>query len=947
MPIKTDTFSPRVQTPQAQPAPDLPGSSRAQAPANVPRADAFQAQGAAAPRTFSLDGITAPAPAATGDAVLDQSLKSLSTMGAQKQPNGDVSFKYWAPDAKSVSVKVQGPDGDQLLPMTRDAQGYWTGNIQGGWEQVKGSPYAYQVQTSDGQTVSRPDPYARQMEGEQRGVGRVYVDNRTGAEVNPFFMQGDLANALVSRYGGDWSKVPWPEKQKTIAASRAEMMRFEVEGEPQADAATLTFKDENGHQLTKAELLQRVGAFDSSMPDALQTKLRGGQFDDLWSRNVNEDGSINLTKEGGAWNALVNGPDKLVGLKYEFQTWKTDPATGQKQLLHDQNADGQFSDAERKAAADNDPFDNTITADSGKSFRSSVISDGSFDWKNDAAPRETDKSKWVIEQAHVGSFLGTAQNTQRSTFEDMQNQLQYFKQLGVNTIELLPTNEVEGNRDWGYMGASSLATESSYGFEDKDGKWVSGTDALKRFIDEAHRQGLNVVNDVVYNHVGGDENSLWNLDGPQNPFFNWGDPNSPQIKNTDWGSMPAYNNPAVKQFFVDHAVSQASELHYDGLRFDFTQPIKADWGGGGAGWNMLRDINDALHAYNPNFFTTAEQFDYDPWITKNLKDGGAGFDAQWFTEFNHRLVHDNGRPSLLQQAAAGQRTDMDAFMNMLTNHVDGGGHSVESWGKAVTVITDHDEVGNAQRVINVADKDAPGVPSQYSRDLARFAAGIGMASPGIPMFFQGEENLASNKFNWGNPSTWDTGWSWKDLGQNWDWNNLRFDDQQRSVDQALLALPPAQRASDPRYQSLAAPDRQVVDDLGKLGPADQAQAMTDIARRQTFDFYKDAIALRESSPAFAADAAVNRVYTHNDNSVMAFTREKGNDSMLVVGSLNHGDFNGYRMDLPPGKWQEVFNSDASRYGGGNFGNFGATLNGGSQVPVNIPAGGYVVFKKVG
>ena len=92
---------------------------------------------------------------------------------------------------------------------------------------------------------------------------------------------------------------------------------------------------------------------------------------------------------------------------------------------------------------------------------------------------------------------------------------------------------------------------------------------------------------------------------------------------------------------------------------------------------------------------------------------------------------------------------------------------------------------------------------------------------------------------------------------------------------------------------------------------------------------------------------MNRVYTHNDNSVMAFTRQKGNDQALVVGSLNHQSFDGYRMDLPPGKWQEVFNSDGSRYGGGNHGNFGATLDGGQSVPVNIPAGGYVVFKKVG
>ena len=90
-----------------------------------------------------------------------------------------------------------------------------------------------------------------------------------------------------------------------------------------------------------------------------------------------------------------------------------------------------------------------------------------------------------------------------------------------------------------------------------------------------------------------------------------------------------------------------------------------------------------------------------------------------------------------------------------------------------------------------------------------------------------------------------------------------------------------------------------------------------------FHFYQDAIALRNSSPAFRADAEVNRVYTHNDDSVLAFTRKSGNEEYLVVGSLNHQNLDGYTMPLPPGNWKEVLNSDAGAYGGGNFGNFGA------------------------
>ena len=132
--------------------------------------------------------------------------------------------------------------------------------------------------------------------------------------------------------------------------------------------------------------------------------------------------------------------------------------------------------------------------------------------------------------------------------------------------------------------------------------------------------------------------------------------------------------------------------------------------------------------------------------------------------------------------------------------------------------------------------------------------------------------------------------------------------------------------------------------LAGLDGAKRTEAMLDITRRQSFRFYQDAIALRHSSPAFRADAEVNRVYTHNEDSVMAFTRKAGGEEYLVVGSLNRENLEGYTMPLPPGNWKEVLNSDAAVYGGDNFGNYGAKLSGGNT-KVNIPAAGYVVFKK--
>ncbi len=821
----------------------------------------------------------------------------------------DVSFKLWAQGAKSVQVKVTDQQGKvERFPMEGDGAGNWSTKLEGQWDKMVGKSYTYEVVDSVGDLSERPDPYAREMMGEQRGLDRMYLDPKSGQEVN--------------RY----------------ATGAKELMRFDVDGMEGADQAYLVFKDESGRALSKDELVKRLGTFDTSLVD----KLRGGKFNDHWSKNIEADGRIRMTNQEGAWSTLVDDPKKLVGLRYEFQVFEKD-AQGQLKLKGDANQNGKLEAGERRASGVNDPWSDLITESSGVSFRGSVITDPTtFEWKNTDAPRERDHSKWVVYQLHVGSFLGKGGNSNRSTLEDLTAKLDYFKELGINTLELLPTNEVEGARNWGYLGVNSLATESSFGFEDKDGRWVSGTEALKRFIDEAHGKGLNVVSDVVYNHVFGDYNGLWNMGGPDNPYFNWSEePGKQEIRETPWGAVPAYSEPKVKQFFVDHAVQQVQELQFDGLRFDFTEPIKGT--GGKDGWEMLREINRQVHYHNPNVWTVAEQFDYDPSISRPAQnDGtGGGFDAQWYTEFQHKLVNDNSKPGLIQAASRGMKTDMDAFVGLMTNP-----RGLDSWKNALSIISNHDEVGNAQRTMNTAEGNAPtDFPEQWSRSAARFAAGMGLSGPGIPMFFQGDEFGAQNDFRWGNPSTWDSDWSWESVGQDWNWDKLTFNDTRKAEYERLFQLPEATRSKDKTYQGLSRDDRKVFDSLASM-PADQRRgAMLDITRRQSFQFYKDALALRQSTPAFSATAEVNRVHTHNDDSVLAFTRKAGGEEYLVVGSLNKKNLEGYTLPLPPGNWKEVLNSDAAIYGGDNFGNYGATLNGGNT-KVNIPSAGYVVLKKV-
>ena len=319
------------------------------------------------------------------------------------------------------------------------------------------------------------------------------------------------------------------------------------------------------------------------------------------------------------------------------------------------------------------------------------------------------------------------------------------------------------------------------------------------------------------------------------------------------------------------------EFHFDGLRFDFTHPIHSQNGGGGNhGWELLRDITSSIKDRHPEAFLAAEEFPNHPILVTPTEQGGAGFDAMWNTEFQHRLIHDHGNPSVLQEASRGNYTRVDKFMGHLT---DTPGFPDPS--HSVTVVSNHDEVGNADRIIHVANQHRELPAGEWETSAARTALGVSLLSPGVPIFFQGTESLADNHFKWGIPSTWDVGWEW------------------------------LEQPSSPRFKH--------------------------------HQFSKALIELRQSSPALEADVAANRVYTHELDSVMAFTRAEGDEEFLVVASLNRAPLDGYHLPLE-GKWEPVLSSDDTAYGGTGE-RLGSTLGEGDSL-LDIPAGGLLVFKRV-
>src|SRR6202011_5115705 len=147
-------------------------------------------------------------------------------------------------------------------------------------------------------------------------------------------------------------------------------------------------------------------------------------------------------------------------------------------------------------------------------------------------------------ELHTGTF------TPEGTFNGVIARLPYLRELGVTAIELMPVAAFPGARNWGYDGAYLYAPHVAYG----------GPVGLKRLIDACHREGLAVVLDVVYNHLGPEGNYL----GQFGPYFS-------DRYRTPWGQAIHFDGPEcgpVRQFFIENALFWFEQYPMDVLRLD-------------------------------------------------------------------------------------------------------------------------------------------------------------------------------------------------------------------------------------------------------------------------------------------------------------------------------------------------------------------------------------------
>ncbi|GAA1855124.1 malto-oligosyltrehalose trehalohydrolase [Microbacterium koreense] len=351
---------------------------------------------------------------------------------------------------------------------------------------------------------------------------------------------------------------------------------------------------------------------------------------------------------------------------------------------------------------------------------SAAFDPAAFTW-TDAAWTGRQLAGGLIYELHVGTF------TPEGTLDAAIEKFPYLVDLGVTHIELLPVNGVNGVWNWGYDGVLWYAVHEAYG----------GPRAYQRFVDAAHRAGLAVVQDVVYNHLGPSGNYLPEF----GPYLRDGRRNT-------WGDSVDLDQLAVRDYIVDNALMWLRDYHVDGLRLDAVHALHDE-----QSTHILEELSvrvDALSAHLRRPLTLIAESDMnDPRLILPREAGGYGLTAQWSDDWHHAVhVALTGETSgyYADFAAEGaiEKVSTGGFFHDGTyssfrerDHGYPIPDEVPAW-RLVTFAQDHDQIGNRA----VGDRLSQTLP--FGR-LA-VAAVLTLTSPGTPMLFMGEE--------WGASTPW-------------------------------------------------------------------------------------------------------------------------------------------------------------------------------------------------
>ena len=230
-----------------------------------------------------------------------------------------------------------------------------------------------------------------------------------------------------------------------------------------------------------------------------------------------------------------------------------------------------------------------------------------------------------IYELHLGSWK--LKDGKWYTYKEIADELiAYLKEYSYNYVEFMPLSEHPFDGSWGYQNTGFYAPTSRYGTAAQ----------LMELIDKLHNAGIGAIMDFVPVHFAVDAYGLKEYDGTALYEYPHKD-----VGESEWGSYNFIHSRREVACFLQSAANYwLKEYHFDGLRIDAVSRL-IYWQGdekrgeNGVTLNFIKTMNQGLHRLHPTAMLIAEDSTAYPGVTKDVEEGGLGFDYKWDLGWMH------------------------------------------------------------------------------------------------------------------------------------------------------------------------------------------------------------------------------------------------------------------------------------------------------------------------
>ena len=553
-------------------------------------------------------------------------------------------------------------------------------------------------------------------------------------------------------------------------------------GTPDQLGASLNDQGVNFAVTSKGAIQMSVHIFDDPTARDASQVLPMFKSGDVWHRQVDglKAGALYLYTAEGAYTPREDG-SRFNGIKYLIDPYAK--AVSDDKLP----TDGSQYGYDNTNPNDPDKHLRPSTMDStGEMPKAVVVDNTSFDWQGVSKPHVplTDE---VLYEVNVRGFTSADQSLgdAAGTYKGLQAKIPFMKAMGYTTVELMPI--MQGDRSawfgvnpqtgeplldsWGY---NTVAYQSPDGGISAAGKAGQQVNEFKQMVREFHRNGMEVVLDIVFNHTreGGPDGPTFAFKGLDNSIYYMTIPGHPDlyVDHTGCGNTMNTNDPRAQKFIIDTLRYWSTEMQVDGFRFDLGSVFKYDKN------NQPQEKTDIMRAIedDPVIGAGKVKLVSEPWATDRYDFGH--FSDQLWSELNGPfrddvrsfVKSDDGKVGAMADHIVGSPKLFDQSrgrypINMVANHdgmpmndlVSYNGKHNEANGENNRDGNDdnHSWNGGVEGPLensNLPPEQKATIEALRTRQIKNMMSFL-FLSRGVPMLLSGDE---MRRTNFGNNNVW-------------------------------------------------------------------------------------------------------------------------------------------------------------------------------------------------